>query len=191
LSKVSGKVSVVTKEKDVAEILKKSRKLVGDTSEVKDKPTVETLLAKNRALLRARKDNDEGEELLKKLPQGPGSGLDADTVDGLHAVEIVAKARSGGGGGGGGSGEGMVKHGNEWHTVSFAQRCCQMCKVDELPDEVTGLAVLLSTDDHIYVGLNGAGNPCGCVFPVVDELPELAPGEAVLLSTDNHLYVGL
>jgi hypothetical protein len=47
--------------------------------------------------------------LLDKLPQGPGSGLDADMVDGLHAAEIIARAPGkggGGGGGGGGSGSG-------------------------------------------------------------------------------------
>ena len=126
------------------------------------------------------------------MPQGPGSGLDADMLDGLHAVEIIGKARVSGGGGGGGSGEGMVKHGNEWHTVSFAQRCCQICEVDSLPEEVAGYAVLLSGDKHVYVGTEGEGNPCGCRFPSVDELPEpVEVGDAVFLVSDVHVYVGV
>jgi hypothetical protein len=64
------------------------------------------------ALARARALMAEAEALLKILPQGEGSELDADTIDGLHAAEIIAKAvaevvakvtqklRVGGGGGG-------------------------------------------------------------------------------------------
>src|SRR3990170_3288681 len=67
------------------------------------------VLRRSRALLQAEHASKEREELLEKLPQGHGSGLDADTVDGLHAVEILSKAVSraaGGGGGGSGSGSG-------------------------------------------------------------------------------------
>jgi len=66
-------------------------------------------LAKSRKLLAGVTSNQRTIELLKDLPQGHGSGLDADMVDGLHAVEIIAKAKMrvvGGGGGGGGSGSG-------------------------------------------------------------------------------------
>jgi len=54
----------------------------------------------------------EAEAILKAIPQGEGSTLDSDTIDGLHAAEIIAKAvaevvakvsaklRVGGGGGG-------------------------------------------------------------------------------------------
>jgi len=65
------------------------------------------VLKRNRDLLRAHKDSEESEQLLAKLPQGHGSGLNADTVDGLHAAEIIAKA-PGKGGGGGGSGSGSA-----------------------------------------------------------------------------------
>jgi hypothetical protein len=65
------------------------------------------VLKRSRALLRAHRESQESEQLLEKLPQGHGSGLNADMVDGLHAVEILAKApgKGGGGGSGGGSGD--------------------------------------------------------------------------------------
>jgi hypothetical protein len=150
------------------------------------------LIEQSKRLLRFHVDAEKSRELLESLPQGHGSGLDADMVDGLHAAEILAKARVSGGGGGGGSGEGMVKHGNEWHTLPFGQRCCQICEVDDLPEEVAGYAVLLSTDKHIYVGTNGAGNVCGCHFENVDELPASPEvGDAVFLVSDTHVHVGV
>jgi len=148
------------------------------------------LIEQSKRLLRFHADAEKSRELLERLPQGHGSGLDADMVDGLHAAEILGKARVSGGGGG--SGEGMVKHGNEWHTVPFGQRCCQICEVDDLPEEVAGYAVLLSTDKHIYVGTNGVGNVCGCHFENVDELPEpVEVGDAVFLVSDTHVHVGV
>jgi len=74
------------------------------------------VLRRNRALLQAHKETEEREELLEKLPQGHGSGLDADTVDGMHAAEIVRGGQSAGGGGAGG----MAQHGNEFHDPDFA-----------------------------------------------------------------------
>jgi hypothetical protein len=149
------------------------------------------LIEESKRLLRFHADAEKSRKLLERLPQGHGSGLDADMVDGLHAAEILGKAR-GSGGGGGGSGEGMVKHGNEWHTTPFAQRCCQICEVDDLPEEVAGYAVLLSTDKHIYVGTNGVGNVCGCHFENVDELPEsVEVGDVVFLVSDTHVHVGV
>jgi hypothetical protein len=61
-----------------------------------------SVLEKTRRLLADHARAQESQELLDKLPQGPGSGLDADMVDGLHAVEIIARCPRGGGGGGGG-----------------------------------------------------------------------------------------
>jgi len=152
----------------------------------------QAVIEQSKRLLRFHVDAEKSRELLESLPQGHGSGLDADMVDGLHAAEILAKARVSGGGGGGGSGEGMVRHGNEWHTVPFGQRCCQICEVDDLPEEVAGYAVLLSTDKHIYVGTNGVGNVCGCHFENVDELPEsVEVGDAVFLVSDTHVHVGV
>jgi hypothetical protein len=148
------------------------------------------LIEQSKRLLRFHADAEKSRELLERLPQGHGSGLDADMVDGLHAAEILAKARVSGGGGGG-SGEGMVKHGNEWHTIPFAQRCCQICEVDDLPEEVAGYAVLLSTDKHIYVGTNGVGNVCGCHFENVDELPEsVEVGDVVFLLGEKRVCIG-
>jgi hypothetical protein len=149
------------------------------------------LIEQSKRLLRFHVDAEKSRELLESLPQGHGSGLDADMVDGLHAAEILGKARVSSGGGGG-SGEGMVRHGNEWHTVPFGQRCCQICEVDDLPEEVAGYAVLLSTDKHIYVGTNGVGNVCGCHFENVDELPKsVEVGDAVFLVSDTHVHVGV
>jgi hypothetical protein len=64
-----------------------------------------SILERNKRLLADRAKTQESEELLEKLPQGHGSGLNADMVDGMHASEILAKA-PGKGGGGGGSGTG-------------------------------------------------------------------------------------
>ena len=145
------------------------------------------VLERTKRLLASYATDQEGQELLRKLPQGHGSGLDADMVDGLHAVEILARAPGRGGGGGGG----MARHGNEWHTVPFAKKICQICEVDELPTEVAGLAVLLLGDSHVYVGTTGIGNVCGCVFESVDTLPDsLELGDVVFLTSDAHVYVG-
>lgn len=71
--------------------------------------SAEEVLARNRRLLESAKRGQRAEELLRDLPQGHGSGLNADTVDNLHAVQIIAKAqagmRSGGGGGSGPKGD--------------------------------------------------------------------------------------
>ena len=150
----------------------------------------QAVIEQSKRLLRFHVDAEKSRELLESLPQGHGSGLDADMVDGLHAAEILAKAR-GSGGGGGGSGEGMVKHGNEWHTLPFAQKCCQICEVDVLPEEVAGYAVLLSGDKHIYVGTQGVGNVCGCHFENVNELPEsVEVGDAVFLLGEKRVCIG-
>ena len=180
---------------DAAEVLKRNRRLLTSIPKVQSEEgrRVSETVLRSRDLLASNAKAEKGRELLELLPQGPGSGLDADMVDGLHAAEIIARAPGkGGGGGGGGSGEGMVKHGNEWHTLPFAQKCCQICEVDSLPEqEVAGHAVLLVSAGHIYVGTSGVGNVCGCHFENVDELPEADVGEGVFLISDGHLYVGV
>lgn len=66
-----------------------------------------------------QKNREKGEELLKLLPQGEGSGLNADLVDDMHAEDIIKEAQLrqkkfvGGGGGG------MQVHGNEFHEPDF------------------------------------------------------------------------
>ncbi len=76
-------------------------------------------LLKEYEMLALRK---KGEELLAVLPQGEGSGLDADTVDGLHAEQIIVEAlerigiKKGQPTFGGG---GMTVHGNEMHAPNF------------------------------------------------------------------------
>lgn len=183
---------------DAAEVLKRNRRLLTSIPKVQseeERRVSETVL-RSRDLLASNAKAEKGRELLELLPQGHGSGLDADMVDGLHASEIIARAPGkGGGGGGGGSGEGMVKHGNEWHTLPFAQKCCQICEVEALPqDDAPGHAVLLTDDWHIYVCTEGLGEaPCGgCVFENVDVLPEAEDvGVAVFLLGDKHVYVGV
>jgi len=75
-------------------------------------------------LYKQKKRRQEGEKLLELLPQGEGSGLDADMVDGLHKDELIEEAVSRlpalGSGAVGGSGGGMTQHGNEYHTPDFA-----------------------------------------------------------------------
>jgi len=67
-----------------------------------------------------RKRVAEGQRIFELLPQGEGSRLNADMVDGKHAKEIVEEAREGfvvkaAGSGGGG----LAQHGNEFHTPDF------------------------------------------------------------------------
>jgi len=79
------------------------------------------ILRNSKRVLETYKNNKkrkEGERLLEVLPQGEGSGLDADMVDGEHADEIkldvlkrLQQKLRVGGGGGGGSGGGVTDHG--------------------------------------------------------------------------------
>jgi hypothetical protein len=117
------------------EILKRSRSLTADSVPKVMGPNAREaseLLARNRELLKADAEAKERQELLESLPQGSGSGLDADTVDGLHASEIVAKAariveRVGGGGltsvdgkpGQLAEPQTPAVHGGEAHSVAF------------------------------------------------------------------------
>jgi hypothetical protein len=94
---------------DAVEVVKRNRKLVRDGNVAVDNTKVEaeTLIAKSKALVAAHARSQAAQGLLEILPQGPGSGLDADMVDGLHAAEIISKAAiRGSGGGGGGDGGG-------------------------------------------------------------------------------------
>jgi len=63
-------------------------------------------IKRTKQLIALHTKTNKGKALLKELPQGHGSSLDSDTVDGLHAVEIIAKGQAAGGGGGGGGGNG-------------------------------------------------------------------------------------
>jgi hypothetical protein len=117
------------------EILKRSRSLTAASI-----PKVMTVgerdasvaLERSRMLLKADAEAKKRRGLFDSLPQGSGSGLDADTVDGLHASEIVAKAAKiveHVGGGGLTSVDGKpgqlaepqtpAVHGSEAHSVAF------------------------------------------------------------------------
>ena len=67
-------------------------------------------LNRSKRLIAAAQRDQRIEELLALLPQGHGSGLDADMVDGQHAVELLAKMRGGFGGGGSGGGPHAESH---------------------------------------------------------------------------------
>lgn len=79
------------------------------TEKTADQIVAEILALRNKkqTLATARQQRELAKALLNLLPQGEGSGLDADMVDGLHADEIVekalAEARKQGFGGGGGA----------------------------------------------------------------------------------------
>jgi hypothetical protein len=163
-------------------------------------PEAEEILKETKRLVKDAKASLEGERLLELLPQGEGSGLDADKLDGLHAVEILEKIQKlkthhGEAGGGGGGGSSTAMHGNEKHNVPFATKCCQICDVDVLPaDAYPGYALLLTTDSSIYVCTVGTGElACGgCTFENVDDLPAtMEVGEAVFLLSDEHPYIGV
>jgi len=93
---------------------------MSDESKESVNPT--EVLRRSRELTEARKRTQKAEELLEILPQGHGSGLNADMVDNLHASEILAKAAPGGapGGGGGGADE-KVKISKEDTETSFLE----------------------------------------------------------------------
>ena len=61
-------------------------------------------LNRSRRLIAQAQRSAKAEELLELLPQGHGSGLDADMVDGKHAVELIAMGRGGSTGSSGGGG---------------------------------------------------------------------------------------
>jgi hypothetical protein len=102
---------------DPKALVEKNRKLILMRQGQAVEETTEQLLERNRRLVNMAEKAKKSQELLEALPQGHGSGLDADMVDGFHANELIGKGRSGGGGGSGG---GMAEHGNEFHIPDFA-----------------------------------------------------------------------
>lgn len=80
------------------------------------------LSEKDAELLEERKTRLLAAKIFQYLPQGPGSGLNADLLDGFHAKELLSKVddmlkklspKVGS------AARGMVKHGNEWHDPAF------------------------------------------------------------------------
>jgi hypothetical protein len=78
-----------------------------------------TELERSRRLIQSIQDEELKEKILEVLPQGHGSGLDADLLDGLHAAEIIAKSIGRGGGGGGG---GTTLHGVSLHDTTVREK---------------------------------------------------------------------
>jgi hypothetical protein len=100
---------------DPKALVEKNRKLILMRQGQAVEESTEQLLERNRRLVNMAEKAKKSQELLEALPQGHGSGLDADMVDGFHANELIGKGRSGGGGGGG-----IAEHGNEFHSPDFA-----------------------------------------------------------------------
>jgi hypothetical protein len=100
---------------DPKALVEKNRKLILMREGQSVEESTEQLLERNRRLVQFAEKAKKSQELLEALPQGHGSGLDADMVDGFHANELIGKGRSGGGGGGG-----IAEHGNEFHSPDFA-----------------------------------------------------------------------
>lgn len=139
------------------------------------------VLKRSQDLLRALKENQESKKLLEILPQGHGSGLNADTVDGLHVAEILAKAKGTGGGPGAGAGsgdmtkavydtdgDGVVDNSEKLEGSTKAE--VQDHAAKEHGDEAHSLAYALSTElaDHegATTGVHGVG--AGTVAKVGD-----------------------
>jgi hypothetical protein len=90
-------------------LIEKNRRLLLHSEGQEKEESIEQLMERNRRLVAAAEKARKSEELLEALPQGSGSGLDADMVDGFHARELIAKGQSAGGGGGAGAGGDMEK----------------------------------------------------------------------------------
>jgi hypothetical protein len=106
-------------DEDPKSLIERNQRLLLYSEGQATEETIEELMERNRRLVDIAEKTRKSEELLEALPQGHGSGLDADMVDGFHAHELIVKGQSAGGGGG--SGEGIIKHGNEWHTKQFVE----------------------------------------------------------------------
>lgn len=113
------------------------------------------VLKRNRALLAANAESQEREELLEKLPQGHGSSLDADTVDGLHAADLLGKARTSGMATGGAGG--MAEHGNEFHSPDLASQA----DLDALAQDLFG--IMLPPAGKTITGTEYTSNADGSV----------------------------
>ena len=82
---------------DPDQVLRRSKALLSKRQDAEIKETIgkSQQVVRHARELADQHDRDvKGEEILKQLPQGHGSGLDADTVDGLHVAEIVEKAKT-------------------------------------------------------------------------------------------------
>lgn len=142
---------------------------------------VSEVLERTKRLLRDRKDSEESQQLLVKLPQGHGSGLNADTVDGMHAAEILAKAPGKGGGGSSGAGggdmtkavydpndDGRVMDSDKLQAKTLAE--VQNHAPQEHGDEAHSLAYALSTElaDHEAATTDVHGVGAGTIAKVGD-----------------------
>lgn len=144
------------------------------------------LINRNKRLLQLHEENKRAKEakhIFDFLPQGPGSGLNADMVDNLHAEEIVEKARKSIVVKAGGSGRGMQQHGNEYHTPNMAEEThthtesditdlnhdAQKIKGKTVDDSAIGddkiFVYKLATDNIVYEAKpTGGGGAAKCVF---------------------------
>ena len=139
-------------------------------------------LEENEKLIKSFKENQikkEAEKLLALLPQGEGSGLNADLLDGLHAREInekagpqLAKGPTFGRGGGG-----LTQHGNEFHTPDMEEY--GQIKGKTVDDAAIGdgkvLTYDLASDKIKYAVAGGVGDMTKAVYdPDTDNVVESA-----------------
>jgi len=122
-------------------------------------------LRNSRWLRRLVEDQSKGEELLSMIPQGSGSGLDADMVDSHHYsdfVDLLLRIEKTSGPGspvtisGGSAGPHKDNHivgGSDAFNGATDQLSIQAEHVATLPTAVEARIVYLTSDGHIYVGI--------------------------------------
>ena len=143
------------------EVIERSREVLKRHS---DSEFEENIGKSRRAVQRARELVDQhdrelkGQELLELLPQGEGSGLNADLLDGLHAQELIDRARTSGGAAAAESDtvkahkQSHVKGGGDAFTGLTDELSFSVEKVEELPVAGgVGRLVFKSDDVHLYL----------------------------------------
>jgi hypothetical protein len=107
---------------DPKSLIEKNRRLLLHSEGQEKEESIEELMERNRRLVAAAEKARKSEELLEALPQGHGSGLDADMVDGFHARELISRSGGGGSGGAGGDMEKSVYDANDNGVVDNSEK---------------------------------------------------------------------
>jgi parallel beta-helix repeat protein len=150
--------------------------------ETPDRSVDSAQLEENEKLIKSFKENQikkEAEKLLALLPQGEGSGLNADLLDGLHAREIIEKAgpQLAKGPTFGGGGSGLTQHGNEFHTPDMEEYGQIKGKTVDDAAIADGkvLTYDLASDNIKYAVAGGVGDMTKAVYdPDTDNVVESA-----------------
>lgn len=107
---------------DPKSLIEKNRRLLLHSEGQEKEESIEELMERNRRLVAVAEKAKKSEELLEALPQGHGSGLDADMVDGFHARELISRSGGGGSGGAGGDMEKSVYDVNNNGVVDNSEK---------------------------------------------------------------------